>query len=187
MTSFEDAAAEATQLAVDDPGAALRLLEQARRLWRGPALVDLLGDIEGLQADAARLADLLVTVDVQRLGLSVHHGDRATAVVELERIVAATDPRRETAVGHLMIGLTERAGRPTLWQCSLGPGGNSSIDWDSIRRLHCPPWSSRSCARKCRSRPPPRHPAARRSRRFISSPSAPDYRLWSLDFVGRDE
>ncbi|WP_345039781.1 AfsR/SARP family transcriptional regulator [Streptomyces sannanensis] len=105
---FEELAARGSALARDDPRAAIPLLEQALRLWRGPALADIaagrrcgsqVARLEGLRLGA--LEDLYEA----RLAFRT---DRST-VAELEQL-AIEHPERERISELLMIALY-RSGR----------------------------------------------------------------------------
>ncbi|MER5551545.1 AfsR/SARP family transcriptional regulator [Streptomyces sp. NPDC002793] len=105
---FEELAARGSALTRTDPRAAVRHLEEALRLWRGPALADVAGGrrceshtvrLEGLRLGA--LEDLYEA----RLAVSF---DRST-VAELEQL-AIEHPERERISELLMIALY-RSGR----------------------------------------------------------------------------
>jgi predicted ATPase/DNA-binding SARP family transcriptional activator len=98
----------ARDVAQHDARGALRLLREARALWRGPAL-DEFGDVAPLVAWARRLAELRLDADDLLVECALAAGDGATAVAIAGDSVAA-EPLREAGVLHLMRALAA-AGR----------------------------------------------------------------------------
>jgi predicted ATPase/DNA-binding SARP family transcriptional activator len=95
-------------LAGGRPEEAAGLLQAALRLWRGPALADLL-DASALAAERARLEGLRLTVLEDRMEAELAAGRHAAVAAELERLVAE-HPFRERLWGQLLVALY-RAGR----------------------------------------------------------------------------
>lgn len=104
---FEDAMAEAAQASGDG---ALRLLDGALALWRGPAITEF-ADRPFAMATAARLNELRVVAAERRAGLLLSAGSVDEAIAVLQAL-AAEHPEREHARGLLMQALY-RAGRHT--------------------------------------------------------------------------
>ncbi|MGW2250908.1 BTAD domain-containing putative transcriptional regulator [Kitasatospora sp. NPDC001660] len=110
---FDELAARAATLAEAGDGAAhaeaITLLEQALRLWRGPALADLpgtalRGTVAG-QLEQARTAAL-----VSWAALRLRQGTGAAAVPSLEQNVRTNGLREEVAA--LLVRCLHQAGRP---------------------------------------------------------------------------
>jgi DNA-binding SARP family transcriptional activator len=87
---------------------AVRLLEEALGLWRGPALAEF-ADRPWAQTEAARLQELRLAAQEALVELRLAAGGHAELVRELEALVAA-EPHRERSVGQLMLALY-RSGR----------------------------------------------------------------------------
>nr|MDT0658495.1 BTAD domain-containing putative transcriptional regulator [Micromonospora sp. DSM 115978] len=105
---FEDQIDRATRLAADDQlTEAVTALKSALRMWRGPALLGLVG--RAVEAAAARLDEQRLTAIEQRFELELRLGHRDVVVGDLTELVAA-NPLRERLVGLLMLAL-HRAGR----------------------------------------------------------------------------
>ncbi|GGM30147.1 BTAD domain-containing putative transcriptional regulator [Dactylosporangium sucinum] len=108
---FEAAVGEARALlAAGDPAAALRTATGALALWRGPALLDVAGELFA-QAEIARLTELRAVAADLRVECLLAAGSTAEAVAGAAELVAA-DPVRERSRGQLMLALY-RAGRQT--------------------------------------------------------------------------
>ncbi|MBZ6172321.1 AfsR/SARP family transcriptional regulator [Streptomyces olivaceus] len=105
---FEELAARGSVLVREDPRAAIPLLEQALRLWRGQALADVAGG-RRCESQAVRLEGLRLGAleDLYEARLAVRT-DRST-VAELEQL-AIEHPGRERISALLMIALY-RSGR----------------------------------------------------------------------------
>jgi DNA-binding SARP family transcriptional activator len=82
--------------------------EEALALWRGPALADFREERFAREA-AARLEELRLGADEDRIEAELEAGRHATAVADLERLVAE-HPLRERPRGQLMLALY-RSGR----------------------------------------------------------------------------
>ena len=106
-TRFEDMLAEADQASGEQ---ALRLLDEALALWRGPAVGEFAGRPFAL-ATAARLNELRVVAAERRAELLLTAGLVEEAVATLQALVAE-HPEREQARGLFMQALY-RAGRHT--------------------------------------------------------------------------
>ncbi|MEV6279623.1 AfsR/SARP family transcriptional regulator [Nocardia sp. NPDC051832] len=105
---FLDLSARGSGLLPDDPGRALELLQQALRLWRGPALLNTHSG-ERCRGAAAFLEErrLLAWEDLVCARLLL--GDDRSAAAELQRLMAAS-PTREGLCELLMLALY-RGGR----------------------------------------------------------------------------
>src|SRR4029453_18739895 len=99
---------EAEAAAPADGPRAAGLLEEALRLWRGPALAEF-ADQPWAQAEAARLEELRLAATEALVELRLAGGGHAGLVGELEGLVAA-HPTRERLRGQLMVALY-RSGR----------------------------------------------------------------------------
>ncbi len=104
---FEDAMAEAAQASGEK---ALRLLDGALALWRGPAISEF-ADRPFAMATAARLNELRVVAAERRAELLLSAGSVDDAIAVLQALVAE-HPEREHPRGLLMQALY-RAGRHT--------------------------------------------------------------------------
>jgi DNA-binding SARP family transcriptional activator len=87
---FERAVTFAAGLA---PAEALRTLDDALRLWRGPAYAEYVGE-PWVEVEALRLTELRAVARERRLEARLRLGDAAMAIGELEALVAE-DPLRE--------------------------------------------------------------------------------------------
>lgn len=103
---FTDAVA--TARAQPAPAQRARMLGDALELWRGEGLADL-GDEPFVQAFAARLGELRLLAEEERLAAELALGRHAEVLPELERLVAE-HPLREGLRANLMRALY-RAGR----------------------------------------------------------------------------
>ncbi|HKF78341.1 MAG TPA: BTAD domain-containing putative transcriptional regulator [Candidatus Dormibacteraeota bacterium] len=105
---FEAAVAEARSLMRTRPAAAAARLQEALRLWRGPALSGVaLGPLSA--AAAARLDELHLVALEERTELDLGLGRHDELVPELKSLVAA-NPTRERLSARLMLAL-HRGGR----------------------------------------------------------------------------
>jgi DNA-binding SARP family transcriptional activator len=100
--------AEARSALVDDPESALRTLDEALGLWRGPPFGDL-GYTNFAQAELARLEELRLCCLEERIEAGLALGRPAELLPELERLVAE-NPLRERLRGQQMLALY-RSGR----------------------------------------------------------------------------
>ena len=91
-----------------DEAARAQLLSDALALWRGPALADL-DEEQFARLEAARLDELRVAAQEERIDAELALGRHAALVGELEALVA-THPLRERLRGQLMLTLY-RCGR----------------------------------------------------------------------------
>jgi predicted ATPase len=108
IARFERLAAEGRAALLDDPAAAARLLGEALRLWRGPALADFVF-APFAQAEAARLEELRLAALGDRVEADLALGRHAELVPELEALLVE-HPLRERVAGQLIVALY-RAGR----------------------------------------------------------------------------
>jgi len=106
-----------------DSAAAAGLFTQALRLWRGPALADVLGLCPRLAGDAAELEELRAGVLEERVECDLTLGQHADVAAEGPRLVAEF-PLRERLAGQLMVA---------LWRC--GRRGEALATFDSTRRV----------------------------------------------------
>ena len=91
-----------------EPATRARLLGEALELWRGPALADL-EDEDFARLEAARLDELRVAAQQERIDAELRLGRHAAVVGELEQLVGL-HPLREPLRGQLMLALY-RCGR----------------------------------------------------------------------------
>jgi DNA-binding SARP family transcriptional activator len=108
-----------------DLDGALRSLQEALGLWRGPALADvtLLGPSAG---EADRLEGLCAVAHEERMELELARGGGAALVPELAALIAS-DPYREHMHGLLMLALYRAGRRPrdrARARARPAPGGN---------------------------------------------------------------
>jgi SARP family transcriptional regulator, regulator of embCAB operon len=92
------------------PQDAAALLEQALRLWRGPALFDV-QDGDRCRAEAARLNERRLAVREDLIAARLANGEDRGVVPELKQLVAEY-PERERLTEQLMLALY-RSGRQT--------------------------------------------------------------------------
>jgi len=95
-------------LAAGDPVQAAGLLRDAERLWRGPALGDVILAVSG-QGEVTRLEERRLAVLEDRIEAELALGRHAELVGELQALAAA-HPLRERLHGQLMLALY-RSGR----------------------------------------------------------------------------
>jgi DNA-binding SARP family transcriptional activator len=105
---FEDLVGQARRRAAAEPQAALRLLDNALALWRGPALADLAAE-PSLGPELARLEELRLATSEERIEALLVLGRHAEVAAELERLTEE-QPLRERLWGQLMLALY-RSGR----------------------------------------------------------------------------
>jgi len=105
---FEALLREAGRLAAVDPTAAVHTYQEALSLWRGPTLDDLSGE-QSLQPEIARLEELRLAAEEDRIAAVLDLGRHRELVPELETLVAR-HPLREELWGKLMVALY-RSGR----------------------------------------------------------------------------
>ena len=102
-TRFDALLREAERSLPIDPAVALRTLEDALALWRGPALADV-ADRTSLVAEAARLDELRLGAQEERVETLLALGSSGRAAGEAE-LVLAEHPLREQAWALLMLAL----------------------------------------------------------------------------------
>jgi DNA-binding SARP family transcriptional activator/pimeloyl-ACP methyl ester carboxylesterase len=95
-------------LAAGDAAAAVRLLDQALALWRGPALADL-GDLQFAAAEQARLEEERLAVLESRVDAQLMCGRHREPIAELE-LLTSQYPLRERFWSQRLLALY-RAGR----------------------------------------------------------------------------
>ena len=100
---FEALLREADQQLASNPLGAQRLLEEALRLWRGPAYADHAGEAWA-DPEVARLTGLRAVAREQLLAARLGQGEAAVLVPEIEGLVA-DDPLREERWRLLVLAL----------------------------------------------------------------------------------
>ena len=100
---FDDLVREAKKALAVDPSVGISLLDDALALWRGPALADVAGE-SSLLAEAARLDDLRLAAQEERIEGLLASGQTGRAVGEAETLLAR-HPLRERPWGQLMLAL----------------------------------------------------------------------------------
>jgi len=100
---FDDLVREAKKALAVDPSVGISLLDDALALWRGPALADVAGE-SSLLAEAARLDDLRLAAQEERIEGLLGIGQTGRAVGEAETLLAR-HPLRERPWGQLMLAL----------------------------------------------------------------------------------
>ncbi len=100
---FEGLLRSAKRSLTVDPSVTVAAIDDALSLWRGPALADL-ADQHALLAQAARLDELRLSAQETRIEALMAAGSSATAVAELEPLLAA-NPLRESFWGLMMLAL----------------------------------------------------------------------------------
>ncbi len=99
---FEELVTRARNRA-SEPEAALALLDEAQRLWHGPAFGEL-GDHDLIRDEARRLEQLRDTADAERIDTKLVLGGHREVIGDLEAVVRAS-PLDERAHGQLMLAL----------------------------------------------------------------------------------
>ena len=118
---------------------------RAAELWRGPALADV-PDAPFARAEAARLEELRLGADEDRIDAELALGRHSALVAELERRVQR-HPMRERLRAQLMLALY-RCGRQADALHSTGRAGRCcATSWGWSRARGCGSWSRRCCAR----------------------------------------
>lgn len=101
---FEQLLADGSRaLAAGDPGTALRTLDEALALWRGPALADFTYE-SFAQPAIARLEEMRAHALELRIEAHLELGLHARVIMELEELIAA-HPFRERLRAQLMLAL----------------------------------------------------------------------------------
>jgi WD40 repeat protein/DNA-binding SARP family transcriptional activator/tRNA A-37 threonylcarbamoyl transferase component Bud32 len=108
VLQFEGLVGQARRRAATEPRAALRLLDDALALWRGPALADLAAEAS-LGPELARLEELRLAAGEERVDALLVLGRHGEVVAELERLTK-DQPLRERLWGQRMVALY-RSGR----------------------------------------------------------------------------
>jgi DNA-binding SARP family transcriptional activator/tetratricopeptide (TPR) repeat protein len=106
-----------------DITAAADLFSRALRLWRGPALADVLGLCPRLAGDAAGLEELRAGVLEERVECDLMLGRHRDVAAEGPALMAVVPPRERLA-GQLMVA---------LWRC--GRRGEALATFDAMRRM----------------------------------------------------
>src|SRR4029079_19713670 len=102
LQRFESLTAEGRQaLDANDAALAVRLLQEAEKLWRGPPVADL-GSSDRTQPEIARLEELHLVETESRIAAMLADGSHADLVPELEQLIAA-HPFRERLQAQLML------------------------------------------------------------------------------------
>ena len=100
---------EARSLHVTDPTGAMRLLDEAFAMWRGPPFGSLTDDVPSLRIESARLEELRLTAVELRIDCEFEIGHGDSTIGDLECLVAE-HPYREGLWHRLMLALY-RSGR----------------------------------------------------------------------------
>jgi DNA-binding SARP family transcriptional activator/tRNA A-37 threonylcarbamoyl transferase component Bud32 len=108
LLGFEDLVGQARRRAAAEPRAALRLLDEALALWRGPALADLAAE-PSLGPELARLEELRLAAREERMDALLVLGRHGEVVAELEQLTRE-QPLRERLWGQRLLALY-RSGR----------------------------------------------------------------------------
>ncbi|HKE98795.1 MAG TPA: BTAD domain-containing putative transcriptional regulator [Actinomycetes bacterium] len=107
-TRFEDLLASARARLPDRPAQAAGRLDEALALWRGPAYAEFADD-DFARAETARLQELRLAAEEQRVDAALALGRHGEAVSRLEPLIAE-HPLREQPHARLILALS-RAGR----------------------------------------------------------------------------
>ena len=99
---FDTLVREARKALPVDPKVAIHTLDDALALWRGPALADVAD--RALLAEAARLDELRLEAQEERVGALLATGSASSAIAELEPLLAQ-HPLRERMWEQLMLAL----------------------------------------------------------------------------------
>ena len=94
VTRFERLVADGRDALPDDPARAASTLREALSLWRGPALLDVVGVVDYFQPTLTRLDELRLTATEGRVEADLRLGRGAELVTELTALVAE-NPLRE--------------------------------------------------------------------------------------------
>jgi WD40 repeat protein/DNA-binding SARP family transcriptional activator len=105
---FEDLVGQARRRAAAEPRAAVRLLDDALALWRGPVLADLAAE-PSMGPELARLEELRLAASEERIDALLVLGRHGEVVAELERLTEE-QPLRERLWGQRLLALY-RSGR----------------------------------------------------------------------------
>jgi DNA-binding SARP family transcriptional activator len=105
---FEDLVGQARRRAAAEPRAALRLLDDALALWRGPALADLAAE-PSLGPELARLEEFRLAASEERIEALLVLGRHGEVEAELEQLTKE-QPLRERLWGQRLLALY-RSGR----------------------------------------------------------------------------
>jgi WD40 repeat protein/DNA-binding SARP family transcriptional activator/tRNA A-37 threonylcarbamoyl transferase component Bud32 len=108
VLQFEGLVGQARRRAAAEPRAALRLLDDALALWRGPALADLAQE-PSLEPELARLEELRLAASEERIEALLVLGRHGEVVAELEQLTKE-QPLRERLWGQRLLALY-RSGR----------------------------------------------------------------------------
>ncbi|MGY1616648.1 BTAD domain-containing putative transcriptional regulator [Geodermatophilus sp. SYSU D00691] len=169
------------QQAAAEPDRAVPLLEEALRLWRGPALADY-ADAPWAQAEIGRLAELRATARERLLAARLEAGEAALLVADLEAMVAE-EPLREERWRLLALALY-RAGRQADALAALRRARTTLADelgvdpGPALRELERAVLDQSPALRP--RVPPPRGEPPPRAEPPVPAPRAPD------DLVDRD-
>ena len=100
-TRFQTLTAAARTALAERPAEAERLFDEALRLWRGPAYAEF-ADEDFARPEAARLEELRLTAEEDRVDAALHRGRHAAATAQLEALLTR-DPMRERPHRQLML------------------------------------------------------------------------------------
>jgi WD40 repeat protein/DNA-binding SARP family transcriptional activator len=105
---FDDLVGQARRRAAAEPRAAVRLLDEALALWRGPALADLAAE-PSLGPELARLEEFRLAASEERIEALLVLGRHGEVVAELDQLTKE-QPLRERLWGQRLLALY-RSGR----------------------------------------------------------------------------
>jgi predicted ATPase len=183
--------------AAGEPSAALDAYDEALSMWRGPALADV-ADAEWARAEIARLDELRLGAQEERLELLLEAGRHAEATADLESLVVE-HPLRERLHRLLMLALY-RGGRQAdalavhqalrhrlADELGIDPSPDLQALAEAILRQQVPGSATPQAAVPPAGERPPRAPAGEPPPRAVAPPTGGDVlprRLSSV--VGRD-
>ncbi len=145
-TRFERLLAEGREALADgDADSAVARLGEALALWRGPALVDFAYE-PFAQAEIARLEELRLQAEEERIEAELALGRGAELVAELETLVA-TAPLRERRRAQHMLALYRSGRQADALSAYQEAGSPSSRSSGSSRDRNCASSSGGSSSR----------------------------------------
>jgi WD40 repeat protein/DNA-binding SARP family transcriptional activator len=100
---FSKLLADARKARAMASGVVVSLLDEALELWRGPALSDVAGE-GSLLAEAARLNELRLVANEERIDALLAIGDQGRVIGQMEALISQ-NPLRERIWGQLMLAL----------------------------------------------------------------------------------
>jgi len=143
------AAAGNAALADGDPAAAVRLLDEALRLWRGPALAGL-DDAPSTRAEAARLEEERLAALESRAEALLGCGRQQDVIAELETLTTA-HPFRERFWQQRMLALYRVGRQADALRAFADLRAALITPWASSQDPSCATYTAGSCDRIPRS------------------------------------